>query len=207
MSGQQQRSSGWRRLGSVLQRTWARNVAGLFVLGAIVGTLVAVNHVLSDSSTGPLDDRRPQVGEAAPLFALKDTDGTLRRLDGYRGRVVWINFWASTCGPCRRELPEIQRLAGEFGEERLVVLAVNQQESVSRAKDYWNEIDVHLPILFDSDGEVSRQYRLQGLPYNFFVDEKGVLRAFKPGFLTGEEMRSNLAALGVLATPISASDS
>src|SRR3990170_3058127 len=123
MSAGTQRSSGWRRLRSVVQRTWARNVAGLFVLGAIVCTLVAVNHVLNDSSTGPLDDRHPQVGEAAPLFALKDSNGALRRLDDYRGRVVWINFWATTCGPCRRELPEIQRLADEIGQQRLVVLA------------------------------------------------------------------------------------
>jgi cytochrome oxidase Cu insertion factor (SCO1/SenC/PrrC family) len=117
MSVETQRSR-WRRLGSVLQRTWARNVAGLFVLGAIVGTLVAVNHVLSDSSTGPLDDRHPQVGEAAPLFALKDSEGALRRLDDYRGRVVWINFWATTCGPLPARAAEISP-AAEFGEGRL----------------------------------------------------------------------------------------
>ncbi len=183
----------------LLAQTWARNVAGVFVLGAIVGTLFAVDLALSDDSTGPLDDNHPQEGEAAPLFALEDGDGTLRRLDDYRGRAVWINFWATTCGPCREELPSIQKVADEHSATELVVLAVNQQESSRRAKEYFDEIDVDLTILFDRDGDVSQQYRLQGLPYNFFIDEGGVLRSFKPGFLSEDEMRERLAELGVTA--------
>jgi thiol-disulfide isomerase/thioredoxin len=184
-------------LTALLQRTWARNVAGLIVLAAIVGTLFAVDRALSDSSAGPLDHTHPQIGKAAPLFALKDGDGSLHRLDDYRGRVVWINFWATSCGPCRRELPEIQRLATEIGDQRLVVLEVNQQESVGNAQDYWREIGLHLPILFDSNGDVSQQYRLQGLPYSFFIDEDGVLRSIKSGFLSADEMRARLAEVGL----------
>ncbi len=199
MSEPAERGNRLRRLAAPLQRTWVRNVVGLCVLGAIVGTLFAVDHVLSDSSAGPLDDNHPEVGRAAPLFALKDTGGTLRRLDDYRGRVVWINFWATTCGPCREELPLIQRVADEIGDDRLVVLEVNQRESNGNAKDYFNEIGVDLPILFDRDGDVSQQYRLQGLPYNFFIDEEGVLRSFKPGYLSEEDMRTRLAELGLMA--------
>jgi peroxiredoxin len=200
MSEQAERSSGWRRVRSILARSWLRNVVGLFVLAAIVGTLVVVDRALSDNGTGPLDSRRPQVGKPAPLFALKDSNGTLRQLDDYRGRIVWINFWATTCGPCRQELPEIQRLADQIGQQRLVVLEVNQRESAGRAEDYWREIGLHLPILLDTDGDVSQQYRLQGLPYNFFVDEEGVLRSFKAGFLTEDEMRARLAEVGLTAS-------
>jgi len=189
--------STWRRVRALAKGTWARNIVGLLVLGTIVGTLVAIDRALTDDSTGPLDNRHPELGEPAPLFALKDSDGGLRRLDEYRGKTVWINFWATTCGPCRRELPEIQRLADQVGSEHLVVLEVNQREGAGRAESYWKEIGLHLPILLDTDGDVSQQYRLQGLPYNFFVDAQGVLRAFKPGFLSPDEMRSNLATLGV----------
>lgn len=181
----------------LLQRTWARNIAGLCVLGAIVGLLFAVDRAMGDSTTGPLDSRHPEVGETAPLFALKDGNGTLRRLDDYRGRAVWINFWATTCGPCREELPSIDEVAGEFADDELVVLAVNQQESARRAESYLDEIGVALPVLYDSDGDVSEQYRLLGLPYNFFIDEDGVLRSFKPGFLSEEEMRRRLSELGL----------
>ncbi len=197
MAEADEQSDRLRRLAAPLQRTWVRNVAGLCVLGAIVGTLFAVDHVPSDSSAGPLDDNHPEAGRAAPLFALKDTGGTLRRLDDYRGRVVWINFWATTCGPCREELPSIQRVADEIGDDRLVVLEVNQRDSSRRANAYWEEIGLHLTILFDSDGDVSQQYRLQGLPYNFFIDEEGVLRSFRPGYLSEDEMRTRLAELGL----------
>jgi thiol-disulfide isomerase/thioredoxin len=190
-----------RQVSELLQQTWIRNIAGLCVLGAIVGTLFAVDHALSDSSTGPLDSRHPQVGEAAPLFALRDSSSTLHRLDDYRGRVVWINFWATTCGPCREELPAIQNVAAEIGTDKLVVLEVNQKESKERAAAYFREIGVDLPILYDSDGDVSQQYRLLGLPYNFLIDENGVLRSFKPGFLSEGEMRDRLAALGLRASP------
>ena len=200
MSDSAERATRWRRIAEQLQRTWVRNIAGLCVLGAIVGTLFAVDRVLSDNSTGPLDSRHPEVGKAAPLFALKDTNGTLRRLDDYRGRVVWLNFWATTCGPCREELPSIQKVAAEVGDDRLVVLEINQRESNGNAKDYFEEIGVDLPILFDRDGDVSQQYRLQGLPYNFFIDEEGILRSFKPGLLSEDEMRSRLEALGI--TPL-----
>jgi len=176
-----------------------RNVAGLCLLAAIVGALFAVDQLLSDGSTGPLDGSHPEVGTAAPLFALQDSDGALRRLDDYRGRVVWINFWATTCGPCREELPSIQKIADEYSDGELTVLAVNQQESSRRAKAYFKEIAVELPILLDEDGDVSQQYRLQGLPYNFFIDRDGILRSFKPGFLSEEEMRERLAELGVTA--------
>jgi hypothetical protein len=56
---------------------------------------------------------------------------------------------------------------------------------------------VDLLVLFDRDGDVSQQYRLQGLPYNFFIDQQGVLRSFKPGFLSEEEMRRRLGGLGI----------
>jgi thiol-disulfide isomerase/thioredoxin len=182
---------------TLLSRTWIRNVAGLLVLAGIVGTLFALDRALSDSSTGALDGRHPEVGELAPNFALKDADGDLHRLDDYRGRAVWINFWATTCGPCREELPAIQTVADAVPDDELIVLEVNQRETTNRALDYLAAINVDLLVLFDRDGDVSQQYRLQGLPYNFFIDQQGVLRSFKPGFLSEEEMRRRLGGLGI----------
>jgi thiol-disulfide isomerase/thioredoxin len=195
MSGEQTDHAG--RLAGFLHKTWARNIIGLLVLGLIVGTLFLVDRAISDDSTGALDGKHPQVGKPAPLFALKDADGKIRRLDDYRGRVVWVNFWATTCGPCREELPAIQRVASEVGDQRLVVLEVNQRESRRRAQSYLKQIGVDLTVLFDTDGDVSQQYRLQGLPYNFFIDEEGILRSFKPGFLSEDEMWRRLSEVGI----------
>lgn len=184
----------WRRW---LDTLWIRNGLGLLVLGAILGGLTAFDRMGGDEELGPLDSRSPMVGQLAPEFALRDADGNVREIGDYRGDVVWINFWASWCGPCRRELPDIQELAVEFGDDGLVVLAVNQLESDDTAESFWEELGLDLPILLDSGGEVSEQYRLIGLPHNAFIDRDGVLRSNHIGFLTEGQMRESLAEAGL----------
>ena len=184
----------WRRL---LPHPWLRTAGGLLVLGAIVGGLFAFNRLGGDDAVGPLDDRRPEVGEPAPQFALRDPDGNVHRLDDFRGQVVWVNFWATWCGPCRRELPAMQRLANEFQDQGLVILAVNFRESSGTALDFWEELDLALPMLLDSDGAVAEQYRLFGFPDHFFIDRDGVVQSLEMGDLTEDEMRERLAELGL----------
>ncbi len=185
----------WRRW---LDRSRVRTLFGLLVLAAIVGSLVAIDSLGGGSGElGALDGRRPDVGELAPQFVLRAPDGTIRQLSDFQGQPVWINFWATWCGPCRRELPDIQALAKEFEGEGLVVLAVNQRESAGKALSFWEELDLDLPILLDSDGDVSEQYLLGGLPNNFFINRDGELVAFQLGFLTEGQMREKLAELGL----------
>ena len=184
----------WRRL---LRHPWLRTAGGLLVLGAILGGLFAFNRLGGDDAVGPLDDRKPEVGELAPQFVLRAPDGNLHRLDDFRGQVVWVNFWATWCGPCRRELPAMQRLANEFQDQGLVILAVDFRESSSTAQDFWEELDLELPMLLDSDGAVAEQYRLFGFPGHFFLDRDGVVHSLEMGDLTEEEMRERLAELGL----------
>ncbi len=180
----------------LLRRGYVRNALGFLVLAAIVGGLFALDRA-GGGELGPLDDRSPRIGELAPQFELRNDDGTVVRLSDFRGKVVWINFWATWCGPCRRELPDIARLAAEFGDGDLVVLAVNQEQSARVARDFWEELGLDLPLLLDSSGEVSDQYGLRGLPNNFFIDREGVLQGFQLGFLVEEQMRDRLAAAGL----------
>ena len=184
----------WRRL---VQHRWLQTAAGLLVAVAIVGGLVAFDRLGGDDAVGPLDDRRPKVGEPAPQFALRDPEGNVHRLDDFRGKVVWVNFWATWCGPCRRELPAMQRLANEFQDQGLVILAIDFQESSGVALDFWEELELELPMLLDSDGAVYEQYRLFGLPDHFFIDRDGVIRSLEMGDLTEDEMRERLAELGL----------
>jgi peroxiredoxin len=183
----------------ILDHSLVRGALGLAVLGVILGGLLAIDQLNSggNSALGALDGQRPDVGEQAPAFALRDTEGKVHTLSDYEGQVVWVNFWATWCGPCRRELPDIQRLADEFAGQGLVVLAVNQEESAGKALGFWEELDLRLPILLDSDADVSAQYRLRGLPDNFFIDRDGTLRAFDMGFLTEDQMRERLAEVGL----------
>jgi peroxiredoxin len=193
MEGSTSGQAAWQRW---LRNTWVRNALGLLVLAGIAGGLIAIDRS-GGGAEGALDDRAPGIDKAAPEFALRDTDGDLIELSDYRGQPVWLNFWATWCDPCRDELPDIQKLADEFAGEDLVVLAINQEESAGQALDFWEELGLELPTLLDSDGDVSEQYRLFGLPDNFFIDRGGILRAYKLGFLEEEEMRENLAEIGV----------
>ena len=183
--------------GRWLDRGWVRTVIGLAVLGAILGGLFAFDRIGDGEEVGPLDGRSPVVGEFAPQFALRDSNGGTVALGDLQGKVVWVNFWATWCGPCRRELPEIQSLASEFADQGLVVLAVNQEQSAGEAEGFWEDLGLDLPILLDSNGDVSRQYNLRGLPDNFFIDRDGTLQAFDMGFLTEEQMRERLAEVGL----------
>ena len=168
------------------------------MLAGIVGGLILIDRGGASSALGALDDQRPAVGEVAPQFALEEPGGAVRELSDYDGQPVWINFWATWCGPCRRELPDIQRLANRFEDQGLVVLEVNQEEPGETALDFWDELELELPILLDASGDVSEQYRLVGLPNNFFIDEDGVMRDFNLGFLTEEQMLEGLASIGLL---------
>jgi peroxiredoxin len=114
----------------------------------------------------------------APDFRLQDMDGTEFRLDQYRGKVVLVNFWATWCPPCRREMPSLQRLHAKMASEGLQVLAVNQWEDPDLVFAYMGQIsvDAGFPILFDPESKVAEAYQVQGLPTTFLIDTQGRLR-------------------------------
>jgi peroxiredoxin len=150
-----------------------------------------------DPDTGALDDNPPIVGRPAPDFALRDTSGKLVKLSDFRGKVVWVNFWATWCRPCKQELPDIQQLYDEKNEDGLVVLAVNYQDAPDRAVSYFQDNGLSVPMLLDREGEVYKQYRLQGLPDSFFLDREGNIAALQFGLVTEKKGRERLAAAGL----------
>jgi peroxiredoxin len=115
---------------------------------------------------------------AAPDFILKDMDGKKYNLKDYRGKVILLNFWATWCPPCRRELPSMQRVHQNFKGKDFAVLAVNQMEEVDHVFAFTGELEVDpkFTILFDKDSAVSLAYGVQGLPTTFLIDKKGKVR-------------------------------
>ena len=215
----QARDSLPRRLLRFYRRPYVRTGVGLLVLVAIVTTLVIISRVIDEGGgselvdlseapggvngagdsigLGPLEGGGPRVGQPAPDFALRDLDGRVHRLSDYRGQVVFINFWATWCPPCRQELPEIQAVYDDKKDEGLVVLEVNYQESATKAGDYWDEQGLTMPVLLDSSGDVQDQYRLVGLPDSFFVDRDGILREMHLGAISREDMLAKLEKAGL----------
>lgn len=116
--------------------------------------------------------------EPAPAFTLEDMDAKKFSLKDYRGKVVLLNFWATWCPPCRREMPSMERLYEKFKGKNFVVLAVNQMEDGDQVFTYTGELQVAptFTILFDKDSNVSRAYSVLGLPTTYLIDKEGNIR-------------------------------
>jgi thiol-disulfide isomerase/thioredoxin len=112
---------------------------------------------------------------SVPDFSLPDMDGKPHALHDYRGKVVLINFWATWCPPCRREMPALEQLYRKLGDQPFVVLAVNQWEDADHVFAYMGDLNVFpsFPILFDPESKVSADFDVKGLPTSFLLDKQG----------------------------------
>lgn len=156
----------------------------------------------ADAPLGPLEGRAAELGQPAPDFALLDArDGaTVRRLSDYHGKVVVLNWFASWCAPCEREMPDFEQ-AWRQAPDRFVVLGVNLQEPPERARAMLERLGVTFPAVLDSEGTVAGAYRITGMPTTFFIDESGVIRSAGAGLVTPETLRAELAKLGIELEP------
>ncbi len=115
---------------------------------------------------------------AAPDFTLPDMDGTRHALRDLRGSVVMLNFWATWCPPCRREMPSMQRLYEKFRDRGLTVVAINQWEDPDLVFEFVGRLSLEptFPILFDRESRVAEQYGVKGLPTTYLIDREGNIR-------------------------------
>lgn len=115
-------------------------------------------------------------GRPAPALKLSDLSGRSTDLAALRGQWVMVHFWASWCGPCRKEMPTIQSLAGKILSERLRIVLVNTAESDDTAFAFLAIVAPDLDTLMDHDGVVTDLWQPRGLPSTFLVDPAGRLR-------------------------------
>jgi cytochrome c biogenesis protein CcmG, thiol:disulfide interchange protein DsbE len=134
-----------------------------------------------------------QPGATAPDFALVLDDGSHLRLSDLRGRPVVINFWATWCGPCRLEMPELMRAATE--DPDLVMLAVNVQEAQETVAPFANDFAMVTPVVIDLEGSIQTLYGVRGLPTTYFIDRSGRIGAAYPGILTPALLEERLSSI------------
>ena len=117
-------------------------------------------------------DRR----RASADFALRDLEGKEWKLSGLRGKVVLVNFWATWCPPCRKEMPDLGALYARFREQGFVVLAISDEEA-GKVAAFVKEHDVRYPVLLDPGSKVSTQFGAEGIPKSYVYDRDGKLVA------------------------------
>lgn len=118
----------------------------------------------------PAEDR-PE----APDFSLKLLGADELSLSDYRGKIVFMNFWATWCGPCRFEMPSMQRLYESVASDQFEILAVNLKESEVMVGDFVEELGLKFPVMMDTTGYVGSKYNVRGIPTTFLLDKQGRL--------------------------------
>ena len=129
----------------------------------------------TDSNKTPFGIRDYDIG-LAPDFTLHDVDGEKFELQETRGRWVFLHFWASWCGPCREEMPAIQKLADAVKSEKFQIVMINTAEGEDTIFEFLAAIDVELNSLMDLDGMVTEAWKPRGLPTTFLISPKGQIR-------------------------------
>ena len=146
----------------------------IVILGGLAILVFAFGMVwLQSSKYEPL-----VVGMTAPNFSLPDLQGKTQRLTDYRGKVVFLNFWATWCKPCKEEMPSMQVLWDNLNNQDFMMLAVSM-DRVTTTKDipsFVETLKLSFPILTDSWGQTDKRYKLMGVPETYIIDQNGVLR-------------------------------
>ena len=125
--------------------------------------------------------------QPAPDFTLRNLAGGNLRLAEQRGQVVMLNFWATWCGPCRVELPHLQRLHDKYRSAGFVLLGVNLDDQAAAGQQMAQRMGLSFPVLHDADKAVTRRYDVGAMPGTVLIDRDGTVRHLHRGYRDGME--------------------
>lgn len=137
-------------------------------------------------------------GEKAPEFKIPRLESKgMISLKQFRGKVVYVDFWASWCGPCRQSLPALNDIRKEFRKKGFEVIAINLDEERDDAMEFLKEFPVAYPTARDTSGKVPEAYGLVGMPTAYLVDKKGNVQLVHEGFKESdiEELKQKITTL------------
>jgi len=125
--------------------------------------------------------------QPAPPFSLPDIySGESKTLEDYKGKVIYLDFWASWCGPCRQSLPLLNELRDELGSEYFEVIAINLDQNPEDGKRFLQKYPVNYPVLTDTTGSTPQKYQLSGMPTSYLIDQNGEIQGVHEGFRSSD---------------------
>lgn len=116
------------------------------------------------------------VGKPAPVFDTVNMDGDVWSLSKQKGQVVFLNFWATWCAPCREEMPSMQRLYDKLPKDTFKMVALYNRDKPELVKSFAAKLGITIPILSDEQNIIGERYGITGLPETFIIDKSGVIR-------------------------------
>ncbi|WCK54887.1 TlpA disulfide reductase family protein [Aneurinibacillus sp. Ricciae_BoGa-3] len=175
----------------------------IMILLVLVGAAMYRNHPAGNkavvekpsySSSIPVTEKA-EIGFRAPRFILDGLDGEKYSLKNLNKPVV-INFWASWCGPCRDEAPELTKLYSQY-QDKVQVYGVNlrSQDDLNDVHAFVNAFNVKFPVLLDKTDDVSKRFSVQAIPTTYFVNSKGVIVGKTIGLVSPNELRTKFKSL------------
>jgi len=158
---------------------------------------LAVPHTIAPESklvdaTASVDI--PQVGQIAPDFQYTMADGSMHTLSQLHGKKVLVNFWATWCGPCRSEMPDLQKALGEAGDS-VVVLGVNKAQELKEIAPFADELRISFPLIANPAGDIAGRYGAQNLPTSYFINSDGTIGLRKTGVMNYTFIKAHLNLL------------
>ncbi|MDU7473962.1 MAG: TlpA disulfide reductase family protein [Paenibacillus macerans] len=150
--------------------------------GAVLWVALSNRH----SSEAHQGHEKLSIGSAAPVFQAVSTYGEKLSLDEYRGKVIVLNFWASWCGPCVKEMPLIHRISRNNAPDA-VTLFVNVGESKGTVNEFLSDHQLDFPVIIDATGKISGLYKVTALPTTYVIDQAGNIAQPIIGEISSEE--------------------
>ncbi len=173
------------------------------VLGILVALLMVANEGNRTSNALPSNmnpNTASLVNFVAPQFELERLEGGIVKLEDYRGKVLFLNFWQTTCEPCKREMPAFVDFLEDNGSD-VALLAINFDESADQINAFLQENGIDgIPIALDSNSAVRRSYGIANIPVTFIIDVNGVVRNMRLGEMRVEAMQAEYEAAKALSS-------
>jgi thiol-disulfide isomerase/thioredoxin len=163
------------------------SLAGSVQLGGLATTppeTQAPTEIPGEESTEPADTHPTEPpANIAPDFTMLDMEGNEVTLASFFGKPIVLNFWASWCGPCKMEMPEIQKFYDKYGQE-IHFLLVSVDDSLDAAKSFISDSGYTFPVYFDTTSVGAYTYGASSIPLTFFIDAEGNLTAYYMGAMS-----------------------